>query len=161
MDKPKLYCGHNKYTQWWTYPLLMLLVLWSGMYWVGVGFGLCDVLFRYVTRTIKTSCFVREPRFSEFWTFTIPILMSRFFCHRTDHSKLRNVLFSLCKVRCVCALWNETVFQSFTVMSRQCRGNFFSFFAPSHESCELNRLIRVCYVSLLRTAAVGLLCDLS
>jgi len=40
-----LYCGHIECTQKWTYPLLMLLVCWSGLYWVGVSIGLCDVLF--------------------------------------------------------------------------------------------------------------------
>ena len=75
MDILILYCEHIEYTWRWTYPLLML-VCWSGVFWIGVGIGLCDVLFRYVRKTIKTSSFdVREPRFSEFRTFAIPVLM--------------------------------------------------------------------------------------
>ena len=39
------YCGHIENNQKWTYTLLVLLVCWSGLYWVGVSIGLCDVLF--------------------------------------------------------------------------------------------------------------------
>jgi len=41
----EVYCGHIGYTQKWPYHLLMLLVCWSSLYWVGVSIGLCDVLF--------------------------------------------------------------------------------------------------------------------
>jgi hypothetical protein len=59
-----------------------------------VGIGLCDVLLRYVIKTTKTSSFdVREPRFSEFRTLAIPVLMPWFFCHHTDHSQLSNAFY--------------------------------------------------------------------
>jgi hypothetical protein len=59
-----------------------------------MGIGLCDVLLRYVIKTTKSSSFdVREPRFSEFRTLAIPVLMPWFFCHHTDHSQISNAFY--------------------------------------------------------------------
>jgi hypothetical protein len=114
MDIWILYCGHIQCTSWWTYLLLMLLVCWSGVYGVGVGIGLFDVLFHYVGQGLL-------------WVEFTDILL----IEQADHSHHRVLRLRL----------NGTKFLLKISPSWRAKGKLYLFLHTTRDSCTKDPIV--------------------